>query len=125
MRSARSTCGRSARGGAGGRLHRQVRDQVHRGRRRRSYRIERAHELDRLRCREHARRLITGAWHAGAQGCDAKRMRRWAHQFGFGGHCFTKSRRFSTTFKALREARAGHAAARRPQSRPPRKVTTT
>ena len=38
-------------------------------------------------------------------------MRRWAHQFGFGGHCFTKSRRFSTTFKALREARAAHAAA--------------
>ena len=37
-----------------------------------------------------------------------KRMRRWAHQFGFGGHRFTKSRRFSTTFKALREARAQH-----------------
>jgi hypothetical protein len=38
-------------------------------------------------------------------------VRRWAHQFGYGGHCFTKSRRFSTTFKALREARATHAAA--------------
>ena len=43
---------------------------------------------------------------------DGKRLRRWAHQFGFGGHCFTKSRRFSTTFKALREARALHAAGR-------------
>jgi hypothetical protein len=43
---------------------------------------------------------------------DTKRIRRWAHQFGFGGHCFTKSRRFSTTFKALREARAAHAADR-------------
>ena len=41
-------------------------------------------------------------------------MRRRAHQFGFGGHCFTKSRRFSTTFKALREARAAHAAGRSP-----------
>ena len=37
-------------------------------------------------------------------------MRRWTHQFGFGGHCVTKSRRFSTTFKALREARATYAA---------------
>jgi len=33
-------------------------------------------------------------------------------QFGFGGHCFTKSRRFSTTFNALRKARAAHAAER-------------
>ena len=52
-------------------------------------------------------------------------MRRWAHQFGFGGHCFTKSRRFSTTFKALREARATHAAGGRGVGRPRRKVTTT
>ena len=59
-------------------------------------------------------------------GRRASAMRRWAHQFGFGGHCFTKSRRFSTTFKALREARAAHAAGpRRPRARPPRKVTTT
>jgi hypothetical protein len=43
-------------------------------------------------------------------------MRRWAQQFGFGGHCFTKSRRFSTTFKALREARATYAAAAEPKS---------
>ncbi len=77
------------------------------------YRIEHEHELDGLRCREHAKRLIASAWHAGArEHVDEKRMRRWAHQFGFGGHCFTKSRRFSTTFKALREARAQHAAER-------------
>jgi hypothetical protein len=76
-------------------------------------RIETEHELRELRCREHARRLITGAWQAGArQDVDGERMRRWAHQFGFGGHCFTKSRRFSSTFKALREARAMHAASR-------------
>jgi hypothetical protein len=75
------------------------------------YRIEHAHELDDLRCRDHARRLITSAWQLGdRQDVDHKRMRRWAHQFGFGGHCFTKSRRFSTTFKALRAARAIHAA---------------
>lgn len=75
------------------------------------HRIESAQELRDLRCREHARRLTTGAWQLGArEAIDGKRMRRWAHQFGFGGHCFTKSRRFSTTFKALRQARAAHAA---------------
>jgi hypothetical protein len=76
-------------------------------------RIEHAHELDDLRCREHAHRLITAAWQLGARPeLNGKRLRRWAHQFGFGGHCFTKSRRFSTTFKALREARALYAAGR-------------
>jgi hypothetical protein len=75
------------------------------------HRIEMTHELRELRCRDHARRLITNAWQLGARDeLDGKRMRRWAHQFGFGGHCFTKSRRFSTTFRALREARAMHAA---------------
>jgi hypothetical protein len=73
--------------------------------------IEAEHELQHLGCREHARRLIAAAWHAGDRDeIDETRMRRWAHQFGFGGHCFTKSRRYSTTFKALREARAHHAA---------------
>jgi hypothetical protein len=47
---------------------------------------------------------------ADTENVDSERVRRWAHQFGFGGHCFTKSRRFSTTFKALREARARYAA---------------
>lgn len=76
-----------------------------------NHRIEHAHELGDLRCREHARRLVASAWHAGDRAeVDRKRMRRWAHQIGFGGHCFTKSRRFSTTFKALREARASYAA---------------
>jgi hypothetical protein len=75
------------------------------------HRIKKAHELRGLRCREHAKRLITGAWNAGEHAdVDSKRMRRWAHQFGFGGHCFTKSRRFSTTFKALRDSRAAYAA---------------
>nr|BFE71745.1 hypothetical protein GCM10020092_050460 [Actinoplanes digitatis] len=33
------------------------------------------------------------------------RMRRWAHMLGFGGHCFTKSRRYSITFALLRGER--------------------
>lgn len=33
------------------------------------------------------------------------RLGRCAHALGYRGHCLTKSRRYSTTFKALREAR--------------------
>jgi hypothetical protein len=74
-------------------------------------RIKNEGELRGLRCREHACRHIESAWRLGAcPDLDGKRLRRWAHQLGYGGHCFTKSRRFSTTFKALREARAHHAA---------------
>jgi hypothetical protein len=70
-------------------------------------------ELRNLPCRAHARRHIESAWQLGSDPeLDGKRLRRWAHQLAFGGHCFTKSRRYSTTFKALREARAVHAAAR-------------
>ena len=34
-----------------------------------------------------------------------ERLRRWAHMLGFGGHFSTKSRAYSTTLRALREAR--------------------
>jgi hypothetical protein len=40
------------------------------------------------------------AWTAGYG-----RLRRWAHMLGFGGHFSTKSRRYSTTLGALRQAR--------------------
>ena len=36
------------------------------------------------------------------------RLDRVAHQFGYRGHCLTKSRRYSTTFTDLRQARAEH-----------------
>jgi hypothetical protein len=41
------------------------------------------------------------------------RLRQWAHQLGYRGHWQTKSRRYSTTFGALRRARAEHAHAAR------------
>ncbi len=34
-----------------------------------------------------------------------ERLRRWSHMLGFGGHFSTKSRAYSTTLRALREAR--------------------
>jgi len=41
-------------------------------------------------------------------------LTRWAHQLGYGGHWLTKSRRWSTTFTALRQARADWQAERAP-----------
>jgi hypothetical protein len=35
-----------------------------------------------------------------------ERLERWTHMLDFRGHAFTKSRRFSTTFGALRRAQA-------------------
>jgi hypothetical protein len=53
---------------------------------------------------EHARRLVEAAWRIGGlQGLGG--ARRWAHQFGYGGHTLTKSHDYSVTFGALREAR--------------------
>jgi len=66
----------------------------------------------------HIGRLIAIAWELGAIPADHTtdqqrqdwhdtygRLRRWAHMLGFGGHFATKSRRYSTTHKALRAAR--------------------
>ena len=67
----------------------------------------------------HTARLIDACWRLGRPGSDLDptqatrnsgrlsylRLRRWAHMLGFGGHFSTKSRRYSTTLRALREAR--------------------
>jgi Replication initiator protein, pSAM2 len=52
----------------------------------------------------HAGRLVAASWTLGADPNHAG-MRRWAHMLGFGGHFSTKSRRYSTTLRALRAAR--------------------
>jgi hypothetical protein len=66
----------------------------------------------------HVGRLIQACWLLGddphpwddVDACEQwatgyGRLRRWAHMLGFGGHFLTKSRRYSTTFAALRNAR--------------------
>ncbi len=64
-------------------------------------------ELAQVRITEHARRLIRTAWTLGARPELANlRLRAWAHMHGFRGHFSTKSRRYSTTLGALRDARA-------------------
>ncbi|MEU7191157.1 replication initiator, partial [Streptomyces sp. NPDC045369] len=65
-------------------------------------------ELAQLDISDHARRLIRTAWNLGARkDLEELRLRAWAHMLGFRGHFSTKSRRYSTTLGALRNARAG------------------
>jgi hypothetical protein len=52
----------------------------------------------------HTERLVEACWILGAPK-DWRRLRRWAHMFGFGGHFFTKSRTYSVTFTLLRQQR--------------------
>jgi hypothetical protein len=45
----------------------------------------------------HVGRLVRACWDLGTHP-DWWRLRRWAHQFGYGGHITTKSRAFSVTY---------------------------
>ncbi len=64
-------------------------------------------ELAQARLTDHARRMIRTAWTLGARTeLEELRLRAWAHMLGFRGHFSTKTRRYSTTLGALREARA-------------------
>jgi hypothetical protein len=66
-------------------------------------------DIDHLKVRPHVRRYVECAWKLGGHAdLEHLRLRRWAHQLGFRGHSFTKSRRYSTTFTALRQARHEH-----------------
>jgi hypothetical protein len=63
-------------------------------------------DLQHLDLSDHHRRLVHTAWRLGGGPALAKlHLRRWAHTFGYRGHWLTKSRHWSTTFAALRQAR--------------------
>jgi len=77
-------------------------------------RIRRETDLDHLKVGAHLARLVRTCWELGAHPALARlRLRQWAHQLGFRGHWSTKSRRYSTTFTALRRARSAYAIGRR------------
>ncbi|MFB6638068.1 replication initiator [Streptomyces chartreusis] len=64
-------------------------------------------ELAQARITDHAQRMIRTVWTLGARkDLEHLRLRAWAHMLGFRGHFSTKSRRYSTTLGALRDARA-------------------
>jgi hypothetical protein len=48
---------------------------------------------------------------------DFRALRRWAHMFGYRGHFATKSRRYSTTMRALRAARRDWVRRQQPTAR--------
>lgn len=52
----------------------------------------------------HAERLVHACWSLGAHPAYRK-LRRWAHMLGFGGHFLTKGHHYSITFRDLRGAR--------------------
>jgi len=74
-----------------------------------------ADDLDHLdQLPAHVAKLVRACWELGGRPqFDGLRLRPWAHMLGFGGHWSTKSRRYSTTFTALRRARVAFAKRRR------------
>jgi len=65
---------------------------------------------------DHLRTLVAMAWELGEQAdTEALRLQQWAHTCGFRGHFLTKSRRYSTTFAALRDERQRWRIAQRPR----------
>ncbi|MEU6450500.1 replication initiator [Streptomyces sp. NPDC046979] len=74
-------------------------------------RIHHARDMVTLPVRSHVLRMISTCWWLGGlPEFEPLGLRRWAHMLGYGGHFSTKSRRYSTTLTALRQARADHRA---------------
>ncbi|MDT0487781.1 replication initiator [Streptomyces doebereineriae] len=82
-------------------------------------------ELAQVDISDHARQLIRTAWTLGARkDLEHLRLRAWAHMLGFRGHFSTKSRRYSTTLGALRNARAEWRRAQAKETNSPTTDTT-
>jgi hypothetical protein len=72
-----------------------------------AYRFDNRRQIEDLRAPEHLRNLSLTAWDLGTdQRYLALNLRLHAQVFGFTGQLITKSRHFTTTFGALRAARA-------------------
>ncbi len=70
------------------------------------HRLRTPDEIAELDVNDHLRRLVSTAWILGGRPHLAElRLRAWAHTLGFRGHWASRSRRYSTTLKALRLAR--------------------
>jgi hypothetical protein len=72
-----------------------------------AHRIRSISDIDAYPMPAHIRRLVRACWALGSlRQLAALKLRRWAHMLGFGGHYATRSRRYSLTLTALRDARA-------------------
>lgn len=84
--------------------------------------IRRASEIGALRVNPHLRQMVATCWQLGNEpDLRQLRLRAWAHTLGFRGHLTTKSRTYSTTFTALRDARRTYR--RADFTQPPLKTT--
>jgi len=95
------------------------------------HRVRSTAQIDHLDVSPQVRRMVATAWELGGRPELAHlRLRRWAHALGVRGHFLTKSRRFSTTFGALRAIRQDYRRAQAaapvdaPVSGEPRDVVT-
>ncbi|WP_228454163.1 replication initiator [Streptomyces alkaliphilus] len=72
-------------------------------------RLTDAGEIATARVTPHVRALMACCWRLGGlPELRHLRLREWAHSLGFRGRLLTTSRRYSTTYGALREERAEH-----------------
>jgi hypothetical protein len=75
-----------------------------------AHRIRSAAEIEHLELRPHVVKLVRTAWMLGGRrDLTDLGLRAHAHALGYGGQFSSKSIRFSTTFKALRQARVLYA----------------
>ncbi|MFJ5027612.1 replication initiator [Streptomyces sp. NPDC088560] len=73
------------------------------------YRVTSLEDIRAAVVNSHVRALMGTCWRLGGLAeLEHLRLRAWAHSLGYRGHILTKSRRYSTTYGALREERAGH-----------------
>ncbi|MCQ4041980.1 replication initiator [Streptantibioticus rubrisoli] len=73
------------------------------------HRITDPAEIDQAPVSPHVRTLMHTCWRLGSLPELAPlRLRAWAHTLGYRGQVLTKSRRYSTTYAALRAERAAH-----------------
>ncbi|MYW03903.1 plasmid replication initiator protein [Streptomyces sp. SID3343] len=72
-------------------------------------RITHRSTIDLLPVTDHVAAILRTCWDLGGLSELAHlRLRPWAHMLGFRGHCLSKSRVYSTTYGALRAARADY-----------------
>jgi hypothetical protein len=73
------------------------------------YRVTGLEDIRAAVVNSHVRALMGTCWRLGGLAeLEHLRLRSWAHSLGYRGHILTKSRRYSTTYGALREERADY-----------------
>ncbi|MFD6997799.1 replication initiator [Streptomyces mirabilis] len=73
------------------------------------YRVTSLGDIHAAAVNDHIRALMGTCWRLGGlPELEHLRLRVWAHSLGYRGHILTKSRRYSTTYAALRADRADH-----------------